>query len=169
MILRFIKLPITFSYPLSTSFFFVFPICLFLWIIVTNDMIQGEYIKKPGKGVAPSLHLGVVAIEKGAFGSPSTMVAYFTYFTLRKPLLIERIRRKLNQGDLVASFFVFLRKEHERQNIRLLGGFPRAVIFKALDCGIIECKFELQSCYYVHFQTNSIGKGMNLLILPGMG
>ena len=28
----------------------------------------------------PLLHLGVVAIEKGAFGSPSTMVAYFTYY-----------------------------------------------------------------------------------------
>ena len=30
--------------------------------------------------LAPSLHLGVVAIEKGAFGSPSTKVANFTYF-----------------------------------------------------------------------------------------
>ena len=28
---------------------------------------------------APSLHLGVVATEKGAFGSPSTMVAKFTF------------------------------------------------------------------------------------------
>ena len=28
----------------------------------------------------PPLHLGVVAIEKGAFGSPSTMFANFTYF-----------------------------------------------------------------------------------------
>ena len=28
----------------------------------------------------PPLHLGVVAIEKGAFGSPSTKVANFTYF-----------------------------------------------------------------------------------------
>ena len=27
----------------------------------------------------PLLHLGVVAIEKGAFGSPSTKVANFTY------------------------------------------------------------------------------------------
>ena len=27
----------------------------------------------------PPLHLGVVAIEKGAFGSPSTMVANFTF------------------------------------------------------------------------------------------
>ena len=34
---------------------------------------------KPGKGVASSLHLGVVAIEKGAFGSPSTKVANFTF------------------------------------------------------------------------------------------
>ena len=29
---------------------------------------------------APSLHIGVEAIEKGAFGSPSTTVANFTYF-----------------------------------------------------------------------------------------
>ena len=33
----------------------------------------------PGKGVEPPLHLGVVAIEKVAFGSPSTTVANFTY------------------------------------------------------------------------------------------
>ena len=32
-----------------------------------------------GNGVAPSLHLGVVAIKKGAFGSPSTKVTNFTY------------------------------------------------------------------------------------------
>ena len=30
----------------------------------------------------PPLHLGVVAIEKGAFGSPSSKVANFTYFLL---------------------------------------------------------------------------------------
>ena len=33
----------------------------------------------PGKGVNPSLQLGVVAIEKGIFGSLSTEVANFTY------------------------------------------------------------------------------------------
>ena len=32
----------------------------------------------PGKEQRPSLHLGVVAIEKGAFWSPSTTVANFT-------------------------------------------------------------------------------------------
>ena len=29
---------------------------------------------------ALTLHVGVVAIEKGAFGSPSTMVANFTFY-----------------------------------------------------------------------------------------
>ena len=33
-----------------------------------------------GKELRSPLHLGVVAIEKGAFGLPSTMVANF-YFT----------------------------------------------------------------------------------------
>ena len=32
----------------------------------------------------PPLHLGEVAIEKGAFGSPSTMVANFTYLQISK-------------------------------------------------------------------------------------
>ena len=33
-----------------------------------------------GKRIAPSLHLGEVAIEKEAFGWPSTMVDNFIYF-----------------------------------------------------------------------------------------
>ena len=40
---------------------------------------------------------------------------------------------------------------------------------KALAYGIIVSEFELQSRYYVHFQTNTLEKGMNLLILPAMG
>ena len=32
----------------------------------------------PRKGVAPPLHLGVVNIEKGAFGLPSNKVTNFT-------------------------------------------------------------------------------------------
>ena len=39
---------------------------------------------------------------------------------------------------------------------------------KALDCGIVESKFKLQSHYYLHFQTNTFGKGMNFSILPAM-
>ena len=41
--------------------------------------IKGK-VGQSWEGVAPFQHLGVVAIEKGAFGSPSTAVANFTYF-----------------------------------------------------------------------------------------
>ena len=39
---------------------------------------------------------------------------------------------------------------------------------KALDCGIVVSEFELQSRYYIQFQRNTLGKGMNPLILPAM-
>ena len=40
---------------------------------------------------------------------------------------------------------------------------------KAMNCGIVEREFVLQSRYYVHFRANTLGKGMNPLILPAMG
>ena len=40
---------------------------------------------------------------------------------------------------------------------------------KAMDCGILLSEFELQSPYYIHFRANTVGKGMNPLILPSMG
>ncbi len=42
-------------------------------------------------------------------------------------------------------------------------GAPRGVMVKAMDCGIVVCEFELQSRYYVHFRTNTLGKSMNPL------
>ena len=48
-------------------------------------------------------------------------------------------------------------------------GCPRGVMVKAMDCGIVGCEFVLQSRYYVHFRANTLGKGMNPLILPPMG
>ena len=50
-----------------------------------------------------------------------------------------------------------------------LGEWPRGVMVKAMDCGIVISEFELQSRFYVHFRTNTIGKGMNPLIRPAMG
>ena len=49
------------------------------------------------------------------------------------------------------------------------GGGPHGVMVKAMDCGIVVSEFVLQSHYYVHFQANTLGKGMNTLILPAMG
>ena len=42
-----------------------------------------------------------------------------------------------------------------------LWGCPDGVMVKALDCGIVVSKFELQSCYCVHFWSNTLRKGMN--------
>ena len=48
-------------------------------------------------------------------------------------------------------------------------GCPRSVMVKTMDSGIVVSELELQSHYYVHFRTNTLGKGMNPLILPVMG
>ena len=45
-------------------------------------------------------------------------------------------------------------------------GCPRGVMVKAMNCGIVVREFVLQSRYYVHFRANTLGKGMNPLILP---
>ena len=60
---------------------YLMPPCLTLSIIRYGSRVKWSNPRKGvGKGATPSLHLGVVAIEKGALGSPSTMVANFTYF-----------------------------------------------------------------------------------------
>ena len=55
------------------------------------------------------------------------------------------------------------------KNSKKVKGCPRGVMVKAMDCGIVECEFVLQSRYYIHFRANTFGKGMNPLILPAMG
>ena len=44
------------------------------------------------------------------------------------------------------------------------GGNPSSVVVNVLDCDIIENAFKLQSCYYIHFWSNTLGKAMNRLI-----
>ena len=46
---------------------------------------------------------------------------------------------------------------------------PSVVVAIVLVCDIVVSEFELQSCYYVHFRTDTLGKGMNPLIPPGKG
>ena len=38
---------------------------------------------------------------------------------------------------------------------------PRGVMVKVMVCEIAAREFELQSRYYVHFWTNTLGKGTN--------
>ena len=56
---------------------YLMPPCLTLSIIRYGSRVKQS---NPGKEQRPPLHLGVVAIEKGAFGLPSTMVANFTFY-----------------------------------------------------------------------------------------
>ena len=46
---------------------------------------------------------------------------------------------------------------------------PGGVMVKAMDNGIVVSEFELHKRSYIHFQTNTLGKGMNRVILPAMG
>ena len=48
-------------------------------------------------------------------------------------------------------------------------GCPRGVMVKATDREIVVSEFERQLRYYVHFRANTLGKGINPLILPAMG
>ena len=58
---------------------------------------------------------------------------------------------------------------YKSSSARLNRGCLRGVMVKAMDYGIVVSEFELQSCYYVHFWTNTLGKSMNPFILPAMG
>ena len=49
------------------------------------------------------------------------------------------------------------------------GGGPRGVMVKVMVSRIVVSEFELQSRYYVHFRSNTHGKGINPLILQAMG
>ena len=51
----------------------------------------------------PPLHLSVVAIEKGAFGSPSTTVANFTYFISLKVNIIVWLEFEVAYHDVIVQ------------------------------------------------------------------
>ena len=55
--------------------------------------IKGKVGQSRRMDQRPSLHLGIVVIEKGGFGSPSSKVANFTYFII----ILEKQRKKKNQ------------------------------------------------------------------------
>ena len=54
--------------------------------------------------------------------------------------------------------------------IKRCGGvIPVPQMANMLDCNIEINEFEPQLHYCIHFQINTFGKGMNLLIPPAMG
>ena len=76
--------------------------------------------------------------------------------------------RKINspKGRIIAWLeFEFTDFEVVYQHFR---GCHRVVMVKAMDCGIVVTAFEFQSCYYVHFRTETLGKGIYSHIFPGL-
>ena len=58
-------------------------------------------------------------------------------------------------------FFLYIQLQYTVVLMR-----PHGLMVKVMDCGIVVREFVLLSRYYVHFRANTLGKGMNPLILP---
>ena len=95
--------------------------------------------------------------------------------------LQKRVLQDLHAGhpesnmmkSLMRSFFYWQNVDKDFQkavklckDCALPAKAPRGVMVKAMHCGIVVREFVLQSRYYVHFRANTLGKGMNPLILP---
>ena len=66
------------------------------------------------------------------------------------------------QGDTLGPYLFIIYLDY-------VAGCPCGVMVKAMDCRNVVNEFVFQSRYYVHFWANTLGKGMNPLILPAMG
>ena len=73
---------------------------------------------------------------------------------------LYRLKRKLLHSHLT------LLKSDMKRTHTYRCGCPCSIMVKATNCGILKSKFKLQSCYYIHIQTNTL---MNPLILPAIG
>ena len=138
--------------------------CWFLavWLGSYKDLQQGYLLTPPLKlNLGMSIHTNTVALPNNTFlvifrPPPHSLHWYFFLFNLWGP-----------EPKFTCSFS--MNSALVNQYYSVGSGCPRGVMVKALDCGIVVSKFELQSCYYIHFRTNTLEKGMNVLILPAMG
>ena len=76
---------------------------------------------------------------------------------------------KLQNENMPNTYVTSFQNEDKFNKHKNTEGCPRGVMVKAMDCGIVVREFVLQSRYYVHFRANTLGKAMDLLILPAMG
>ena len=73
--------------------------------------------------------------------------------------IIPLLKKKWYNIEFIS--FVIIRQDSEE-----LG---RVAMANMLHCNIGGDEFKTKSCYYLHFQTNTLGKGMKPLILLAMG
>ena len=114
---------------------------------------------------------------------------FFLFFRLATPTenqLVNHLSFSLSTSDkseylFLSYFHQFVKWWVDQNGVHLplslghrkipctIWGCPCGVMVKAMICEIVAHELELQSRYYVHFRTNTLGKGMNPLILPAMG
>ena len=73
----------------------------------------------------------------------------------------------MTQSFCVITTIIVLIMISMKQSLLLMGKSPGAVA-NMLYCNIVVTKFKLQLCYYIHFQSGILGKGMNPLIYLAM-
>ena len=76
------------------------------------------------------------------------------------------VKSQLNFTTVNVIIFARAFKNQISKYLSNFMGCPRGVMVKAMNSGIVVREFVLQSRYYVHFRANTLGKGMNPLILP---
>ena len=91
----------------------------------------------------------------------------FIYIMIFRRLMFRFLLNAVQNGVRMLCYNAL--SENYLQMKKWKRGYPRGVMVKATDCGIVVSEFILQSRYYVHFRANTLGKGMNPLILPAMG
>ena len=73
-----------------------------------------------------------------------------------------------NRIKFIHCWYIFMIK-YSFSITKIRRGFPRGLMVKAMDCGIVVSATGVRTRYYVHFRANTLGKGMNPHILPAMG
>ena len=114
-----------------------------------KDMIRKEYLRRTRKLLETKLSSRNLIKGINTWAVP--LVRYSGPF-------LKWTREELKQMDQRTRKLMTMHKA--------LRGCPRGVMVKAMNCGIVVREFVLQSRYYVHFRANTLGKGMNPLILP---
>ena len=92
--------------------------------------------------------------------------SWLSYIIVQRPLdrPLDLWNRMFNRHQAEITVMQF--GGHSLLVYQSMRGCPRGVMVKAMNCGIVVREFVLQSRYYVHFRANTLGKGMNPLILP---
>ena len=74
----------------------------------------------------------------------------------------QRVRIKESEG--LDKYLDLEAKKMTVAVILIIGKRPNGGVANMTDCDIVS-EFKLQSCYYIHFRSNTFVKSMKLLIL----